>query len=111
MHDLLREMAKVIICEKSFGHPGKWSRLWNLQDVTDVLRNKSGTEEVEGLSGLWFQRSNKSFSTEAFANMKKLRLLYLYNIELNGEYKHLPKELKWLRWYRCPQMTFLINQD
>nr|XP_028965831.1 disease resistance protein TAO1-like [Malus domestica] len=43
-----------------------------------------------------------SFSTEAFANMKKLRLLQLYNVQLNGEYKHLPKGLIWLRWEECP---------
>ncbi|KAM1478639.1 hypothetical protein ACFX2I_026035 [Malus domestica] len=40
-HDLLREMARVIISEKSLGHPGKWSRLWNRQEAAKVLRNKS----------------------------------------------------------------------
>ncbi|XP_070661622.1 disease resistance protein RUN1-like [Malus domestica] len=40
-HDLLREMARVIISEKSLGHPGKWSRLWNRQEAAEVLRNKS----------------------------------------------------------------------
>ncbi|CAN6564224.1 unnamed protein product [Malus baccata var. baccata] len=41
MHDLLREMARVIISEKSPGDPGKWSRLWNREDVIDVLTYKS----------------------------------------------------------------------
>ncbi|XP_048423073.1 disease resistance protein RPV1-like isoform X2 [Pyrus x bretschneideri] len=104
MHDLLREMAKLIISEKFPHHPGEWSRLWNPQEVADVLTNKSGTEEVEGLvpySSL--QSSNMpSFSTEAFANMKKLRLLKLCNVQLNGEYKRLPKELVWLCWTGCP---------
>ncbi|XP_050117507.1 disease resistance protein RUN1-like [Malus sylvestris] len=107
MHDLLREMAKSIISEKSPCHPGKWSRLWNREEVIKVLRDKSGTEEVEGLAlGIpppWPPRSNMPrFSTEAFANMKKLRLLKLYNVQVNGEYKHLPKELIWLCWERCP---------
>ncbi|XP_070662371.1 disease resistance protein RUN1 isoform X2 [Malus domestica] len=107
MHDLLREMAKLIISEKSPRQPGEWSRLWNRQEVIKVLRDKSGTEEVEGLAlGIpppWPPRSNMpGFSTEAFANMKKLRLLKLYNVQLNGEYKHLPKELIWLCWERCP---------
>ncbi|TQE04819.1 hypothetical protein C1H46_009533 [Malus baccata] len=107
MHDLLREMAKLIISEKSPRRPGEWSRLWNHQEVIKVLRDKSGTEEVEGLA-LYFPPPWRpssympSFSTEAFANMKKLRLLKLYNVQLNGEYKHLPKELIWLCWEECP---------
>ncbi|TQE04833.1 hypothetical protein C1H46_009547 [Malus baccata] len=107
MHDLLREMAKGIISGNSRHPPGEWSRLWNRQEVIDVLRDKSGTEEVEGLA-LHFPPSRapsfniSRFRTEAFANMKKLRLLKLYNVQLNGEYKHLPKELIWLCWERCP---------
>ncbi|KAB2600834.1 protein suppressor of npr1-1 [Pyrus ussuriensis x Pyrus communis] len=107
MHDLLRKMARVIISEKSLGHPGKWSRLWNRREVINVLRNKSGTEEVEGLAlnfpDPWPRSSNmRSFCTEAFANMKKLRFLHLKYVQLNGEYKHLPKELIWLCWEGCP---------
>nr|XP_028965797.1 disease resistance protein RPP5-like [Malus domestica]XP_028965799.1 disease resistance protein RPP5-like [Malus domestica] len=117
MHDLLREMAKVIISGNYRRPPREWSRLWNHQDVTNVLRDKSGTEEVEGLA-LYFppfpewlapyfpslppSSNMPSFSTEAFAIMKKLRLLRLYNVQLNGEYKHLPKELIWLLWEGCP---------
>nr|XP_028954100.1 TMV resistance protein N-like isoform X2 [Malus domestica] len=100
MHDLLREMARVIISEKSPCHPGKWSRLWDDREVINVLTNKSGTEEVEGLALRW--PYDTDISTEAFANMKKLRLLQLNEVELIGEYKHLPKELIWLRWEECP---------
>ncbi|CAN6582729.1 unnamed protein product [Malus baccata var. baccata] len=94
MHDLLREMARVIISEKSPGHPGSWSRLWNRREVIDVLRNKSGTEEVEGLA----LTEDICLSTVAFANMKKLKFLKLSYVKLMGEYKHLPKELIWLCW-------------
>ncbi|CAN6564241.1 unnamed protein product [Malus baccata var. baccata] len=101
MHDLLREMARVVISEKFPGRPGKWCRLWDDREVMDVLINKSGTRNVEGLA-LDLQSSNEaSFSTKAFAKMKKLRLLDLSGIELKGQYKHLPKELIWLRW-KCP---------
>ncbi|TQD82428.1 hypothetical protein C1H46_032022 [Malus baccata] len=63
--------------------------------------SKKGTRNVEGLA-LDLQSSNEaSFSTKAFAKMKKLRLLDLSGIELKGQYKHLPKELIWLRW-KCP---------
>ncbi|KAM1586933.1 hypothetical protein PS1_026546 [Malus domestica] len=96
MHDLLREMARVIISEKSPGDLGKWSKLWNREDV---LTYKFGTKE--GLA-LHFPYDNTSFSTEAFANMKELRLLQPINVLLNGDYKHLPKELLWLSWSSFP---------
>ncbi|CAN6564349.1 unnamed protein product [Malus baccata var. baccata] len=115
-------MAKVIISGTSCRPPGEWSRLWIPGDVYDVLTNKSGTKEVEGLvigfpantrrSILCqsfkvqphgeFPLKSSCISTEAFANMKKLRLLMLTNVQLNGEYKHLPKELIWLCWEACP---------
>ncbi|XP_048423134.1 disease resistance protein RPV1 isoform X5 [Pyrus x bretschneideri] len=82
------------------GRPGKWCRLWDEREVMDVLINKSGTRKVEGLA-LNIPFYSKSFSTKAFAKMKKLRLLDLSFVELKGEYKHLPKELIWLRW-ECP---------
>ncbi|XP_018506279.2 disease resistance protein RPV1 [Pyrus x bretschneideri] len=109
MHDLLREMARVIISEKSPDHPGKWSRLWNPQVVTNVLTNKTGTEGVEGLA---LPRTS-CFTTVAFNNMKKLRLLQLNFVELNGEYKHLPNELIWLCWHGFPLKSIpddFINQ-
>ncbi|CAN6699565.1 unnamed protein product [Malus baccata var. baccata] len=98
MHDLLREMARVIISERFADHPERWSRLWNPQLVTEVLTDKSGTEEVEGLAlHLSIQDFERhAFSTEAFANMKKLRLLQLINVQLIGEYKHVPTKLIWL---------------
>nr|XP_028965604.1 TMV resistance protein N-like isoform X1 [Malus domestica] len=104
MHDLLREMARVIISEKSANHPEKWSRLWNPQVVTEVLTDKSGTKEVEGLARhLSIQDFERyAFSTEAFENMKKLRLLRLINVQLIGEYKHVPLKLIWLCWRGFP---------
>ncbi|XP_070661778.1 disease resistance protein RPV1-like isoform X1 [Malus domestica] len=114
MHDLFREMARVIISEKSLGHPGKWSRLWDDREVIDVLTNKSGTEEIEGLAVPWGYGYGNAYSTEAFANMKKLRLLQLSCVELKGEYKHLPKKLIWLCWIGCPLKSIpddFFNQD
>ncbi|CAN6564252.1 unnamed protein product [Malus baccata var. baccata] len=115
MHDLIREMARIIISERSPNRPGKWSRLWNHQEVTDVLTNNSGTGKIEGLAlRLPFYNANTSFITKVFAKMKKLKLLLLSNVELKGEYKHLPKELIWLCWVGCPLKSIpddFFNQD
>nr|XP_028963602.1 TMV resistance protein N-like isoform X1 [Malus domestica] len=102
MHDLLRDMGRVIISEESPSSPEKWSRLWHPEEVTDVLTDMSGTGEIQGLILDCFSSNNASFSTEAFANMKKLRLLQLNYVGLTGDYKHLPKKLIWLCWRGFP---------
>ncbi|KAM5575257.1 hypothetical protein ABKV19_014282 [Rosa sericea] len=77
MHDLLRDMGREVVREESPNRPERRSRLWRQEDVIDVLTDESETEKTEGLA-LNLQRSdNMSFSTEAFGNMKRLKLLQL----------------------------------
>jgi len=47
-----------------------------------------------------------NLKTEAFTNMKNLRLLQLNAVHLIGSYEHLSKELRWLCWHTC-SLTFL----
>ncbi|CAL8991488.1 unnamed protein product [Prunus brigantina] len=125
MHDLLRDMGREIIYENARGQPEKFSRLWKREDVSDVLRDKSGTKKIEGValdldldsdidselgsdldsyldSELGSDQDLTRFSAQAFANMKKLRLLHLSGVELTGEYKDFPKKLIWLCWHYFP---------
>nr|ACZ98532.1 TNL [Malus domestica] len=113
---VLRERCLITVEDNKFpDQPGKWSRLWNRQEVTDVLTNNSGTGKIEGLAlRLPYDYGNTSFITKAFAKMKKLRLLMLYAVDLNGEYKHLPKELRVLNWIFCRLKSIpddFFNQD
>lgn len=39
---------------------------------------------------------------EPFAPMEKLRLLQINHVELEGDLKLLPSELKWIQWRDCP---------
>ncbi|CAL8107786.1 unnamed protein product [Prunus armeniaca] len=117
MHDLLRDMGREIVREKSTGSPENFSRLWKREDVKDVLNDKSGTEEIEGVAldlrgnkyllwelyrDLHWDLDLTRFSAQAFANLKKLRLLHLSGVELTGEYKDFPKKLIWLCWHYFP---------
>ncbi|XP_062026208.1 disease resistance protein RUN1-like [Rosa rugosa] len=96
MHDLLRDMGREVVREESPKRPERRSRLWHQEDVTDVLTDESGTEETEGLT-LNLQRSDSmSFSTEAFRNMKRLKLLQLNHVKLTGDCDKFPKKLSWL---------------
>ncbi|XP_061990288.1 disease resistance protein RUN1-like isoform X2 [Rosa rugosa] len=96
MHDLLRDMGREVVSEESPNRPERRSRLWREEDVIDVLTDESGTEETEGLA-LNLQRSdNMSFSTKAFRNMKRLKLLQLKYVHLTGDCDNFPKKLSWL---------------
>ncbi|KAI9085175.1 hypothetical protein K1719_032886 [Acacia pycnantha] len=102
MHDLLRDMGREIIREKSPKDFGKRSRLWFHEDVIDVLSKHVGTKSVEGLSLNRSQDDKVSFLTKAFNKMNKLRLLHLVNVELDGDYKYISRDLKWLCWHKFP---------
>ncbi|TQE06491.1 hypothetical protein C1H46_007862 [Malus baccata] len=102
MHDLIQGMGREIVRAESPDNPGKRSRLWHNEDITDVLTKQSGTEDVEGLT-LDVQESDECiFSSESFRNMQSLRLLKLNNIKLTGSYHNLSKELRWLCWHGFP---------
>ncbi|CAL8997612.1 unnamed protein product, partial [Prunus brigantina] len=109
MHDLLRDMGKEIERAKSPKDPGKRSRLWCPEDVKAVLTNKSGTEEVEGLTLNLLSSEETSFSTEAFTKMTRLRLLKLNYVNLTGGYKYLSESLTWLCWHGFPLEVIPID--
>ncbi|CAL8107464.1 unnamed protein product [Prunus armeniaca] len=75
MHDLLRDMGREIVREKSPNITRKRSRLWEPEDVKDVLRSKSGSEEIEGLT-LDLQDQQDSFSAKALERMQGLLLCW-----------------------------------
>ncbi|CAL8997803.1 unnamed protein product, partial [Prunus brigantina] len=95
-------MGREIVRAQSPSIPRKRSRLWHHEDVKDVLRNKSGIEEIEALTLDLQESEDPSFSTEAFRRMWKLRLLKLNYVQLTGSYKHLSKELRFLCWHGFP---------
>ncbi|WJX42959.1 hypothetical protein P8452_30129 [Trifolium repens] len=102
MHDLLRDMGREIIREKSPNEPEERSRLWFHEDVLDVLSEHTGTKAVEGLTLKLPGLSAQCFSTKAFENMKKLRLLQLSGAQLDGDFKYLSRNLRWLCWNGFP---------
>nr|WIL60042.1 nodulation protein [Melilotus officinalis] len=100
MHDLLRDMGRAIVGESSVKEPAKHSRLWFHEDVKDVLLKKSGTEIVEGLIFKLQRTQRTTFGTNAFQEMKKLRLLKLDGVVLFGDYGLISKQLRWVDWHR-----------
>ncbi|CAA7036157.1 unnamed protein product [Microthlaspi erraticum] len=58
--------------------------------------------------------SEISIPIKPFVAMKNLRLLQINNVELEGDIKLLPSELRWIQWKGCPLETlppeFLARQ-
>ncbi|KAI4334702.1 hypothetical protein L6164_013416 [Bauhinia variegata] len=47
MHDLIQEMGREIVRQKSPLKPGEWSRLWFYEDILHVLEENMGTDMIE----------------------------------------------------------------
>ncbi|XP_015950412.2 disease resistance protein RPV1-like [Arachis duranensis] len=109
MHDLLRDMGREIVREKSPKEPEERSRLWLQKDVYHVLSNHMGTKAIEGLT----LKLTNSVSLEAkmFKMMKRLRLLQLAGVQLDGNFEDLPKHLRWLQWHECNLKYIPSNSD
>ncbi|KAF3456171.1 hypothetical protein FNV43_RR00821 [Rhamnella rubrinervis] len=103
MHDLLEEMGKEIVCEKSPNEPGGRSRIWLDDDFIHVLNKETGTEEVEAIVCLHMSYE-KNFTWRGFSNMKKLRLLIIRSrgIMCRPDNEYLPNELRFLEWEGFP---------
>ncbi|XP_020425355.1 TMV resistance protein N [Prunus persica] len=111
MHYMIRDMGRGIVHLES-KEPGERSRLWNHKDSFKVLKEKNGTQTIEGLvlnMGMHpayctpSRNSNEvTLETDAFASMHKLRLLQLSHVRLIGRYKEFPTKLRWLCWNEFP---------
>ncbi|CAN6566560.1 unnamed protein product [Malus baccata var. baccata] len=109
MHDVIRDMGREIVRRES-DEPGNRSRLWHPKDSFEVLREKNGTQAIEGLILDMHKllanipRSSKEtvLETNAFARMHKLKLLRLRHVLLDGCYGELPTGLRWLCWPEFP---------
>ncbi|XVF70289.1 hypothetical protein PTKIN_Ptkin11bG0149300 [Pterospermum kingtungense] len=104
MHDLLREMGRKIVKQKSLDEPGKRCRLWEERDVYHVLTKNTATEVVEGMVIDIKRKNNKTFtlSADAFLKMKKLRLLRVLSLPNAHDLKYLSNELRLFEWHGYP---------
>ncbi|KDP31604.1 hypothetical protein JCGZ_14829 [Jatropha curcas] len=108
MHDLLQDMGREIVRQQSIKDPGKRTRLWDHDDVIQVLTQKSGTKHVECIVIDLSKTDERHFSAKAFMKMKNLRLIDVHGaygdrkVHLSGDFKFLYHELKCLSWEGYP---------
>ncbi|OMO92690.1 hypothetical protein COLO4_17386 [Corchorus olitorius] len=105
MHDLLQEIGRKIVKQKSLDEPGKRCRLWEERDVYDVLTKNTATDTIEGMDidiKCWEQRRMFAWNAEAFLKMKRLRLLKVCNLPNPRDLNYLSDELRLLDWSGYP---------
>ncbi|KAK8329560.1 hypothetical protein V6Z12_A11G329600, partial [Gossypium hirsutum] len=98
MHDLLQEMGRKIVREKSVDEPGKRCRLWVEKDVYHVLK----TQTVSTWENIHIRIYTLTLSRDAFLKMKRLRLLKILCRSNCCDLTYLSNELRLLDWMGCP---------
>ncbi|RHN67392.1 putative TIR domain, winged helix-turn-helix DNA-binding domain-containing protein [Medicago truncatula] len=96
MHDLLQEMGREIVNQES-KDPGKRSRLWRAEEISDILKENKGTEVVEGIR---FHSTNVGdiyLKSDSFRRMTNLRYLHICN-DSDGSTGNVyfPDGLEWI---------------
>ncbi|KAK2432984.1 disease resistance protein RPV1 [Trifolium repens] len=101
MHDLLRDMGREIVRMKSKEGDMEPSRIWRYEDVLELSKD-SISLNVKGLTLKMPRLEPTCLETKAFEKMDRLKLLQFAGIQLDGDYKVLSKQLRWLCWHGFP---------
>ncbi|KRH37291.1 hypothetical protein GLYMA_09G057000v4 [Glycine max] len=75
IHDSLQEMACEIVRQESTGDPGSRSRLWDLDDIYEALKNYKGNEAIRSILLHLPTTKKENLSPRLFAKMNRLRFL------------------------------------
>ncbi|KAH1115678.1 hypothetical protein J1N35_009056 [Gossypium stocksii] len=80
--------------------------------LEDKAKRRNTTLHFPKQSKSRFLMSNDvDMETQAFARMKKLKLLQLDYVRLKGDFKDFPKILRWLRWHGFCMQSFPVDFD
>ncbi|KAJ7970141.1 Disease resistance protein [Quillaja saponaria] len=105
MHDLIQDMGREVARQDSAFEPGKRRRLWNYEDVLEVLSKDTATERIEGIMLELPQAQQLQLRPNFFKNLKNLRVLIVRNAHFSKAPKHLPNNLRVLDWRDYPSQS------
>ncbi|XP_042520989.1 disease resistance protein RUN1-like [Macadamia integrifolia] len=121
MHDQIQAMGRGIVYGENLMEPGERSRLWSCNKILEILKERKGTQKIEGILLRskyklfpWDKCLNKKkiaacLHKEDFAMMSKLRFLDIQVACFVADFPHLPSSLRWLSWKRCCLETVQDN--
>ncbi|KAI9119725.1 hypothetical protein K1719_009114 [Acacia pycnantha] len=112
MHDLLHEMGLQIVREESIKEPGKRSRLWDPNEIYDVLKNCEGEKEVEGImfdiSGI----RPLELTAKTFNKMRRIRFLKFYSsngMSIPTGLESISAKIRYFHWKGYPGKSLPSN--
>ncbi|CAJ1956748.1 unnamed protein product [Sphenostylis stenocarpa] len=101
MHDMLQNLGKKMVRDRSPEEPGSRSRIWLYKDFFHVLTTETGTENVKAIV-LSQKRKNSEYNVNGLSKMKRLTLLILYHSKFSGNLDYLSDRLRYLLWHDYP---------
>ncbi|CAJ2656076.1 unnamed protein product [Trifolium pratense] len=113
MHDTIQEMAREVVRRASSKDPRKRSRLWDQDEICDVLKNEKGTEDVRSISLDLSAIKKLELSPHVFAKMTNLQFLDFHGRHdqdcldlLPQGLQSFPSDLRYLHWMHYPLKSF-----
>ncbi|KAK4267910.1 hypothetical protein QN277_024632 [Acacia crassicarpa] len=104
MHDLLEQMGRRIVVDKSPNDVENRSRLWSKEDIDNVMKNKRGTKKIQGMVSS--TSCEASWDPNAFSKFHNLILLIITSdFNLPDGLQCLSHALKVLHWTKYPLDT------
>ncbi|XP_054796179.1 disease resistance protein RUN1-like [Prosopis cineraria] len=112
VHDLFQELARSIVFQESPGQVHGRSRLWNLEDVSEVLKNDEGSGAIQAIALPYNLDGEIEVHQEAFSKMCNLRLLIISSeLKFPRGLKCFSSALKVIRWRSYPLETLPIGNQ
>ncbi|XP_028778395.1 disease resistance protein RPS6 [Neltuma alba] len=116
MHDLIQSMAFEIV-RKECKNPGGRSRLWNSDEIIDVLKNNQGSDAIQGISLSLSQIKELQLSADSFGKITNLRVLKIYSfthrrscvVNLPSGLESFPNSLRYLQWDNFPLKSLPLS--
>ncbi|KAL5147559.1 TMV resistance protein N [Glycine soja] len=110
MHDLLCDLGKYIVREKSPRKPWEWSRLWDFKDFHKVILDNKVAENVEVIiiEDSYDIHRTRTMRVDALSTMSSLKFLKFgygnvgFEINYSGTLAKLSNELGYLSWKKYP---------
>ncbi|KAI4356912.1 hypothetical protein L6164_000894 [Bauhinia variegata] len=93
-------MGKEVVKQDASSKLGEYSRLWNHEDIVDVLTINSGSDSIQGIMFDPPQLENVEWCGSSFEKMNNLRILIVRNADFSVAPKSLPNNLRMLEWNR-----------
>ncbi|XP_054797621.1 disease resistance protein Roq1-like [Prosopis cineraria] len=116
MHDLLEDLGRDIIIRES-PNPGNRSRLWEFEDIKEVLENNKASEAIQAIvmRGHYSWNSKKiKVHPNAFLKMSYIRLLIIQNYDdqlILPKRLELSSALKVVCWQQFSLETLPLSLD